>query len=279
MLKSKVYLKDLLREDFFIKLFKMINCYIDIIWLLYDDENLKWRLDMPKVSEEYFRKKRKEIVDAAYRVCIKKSISAVELKDVIAETGMSHGAIYRYFNDLDEILREMIIQVNNEDPYFEDVDRIFDNTDGRVPNQVIKELCNFLYQQMDGCGIGDVKISFYFNVFEINEPERAKRILDSIDDSNMSSSTYMILKFAEFIEKETTKGNLKPKCSLNELVQYIVASYDGILMRYLLKEQSLDLDDENARKNFSDWLKNLFLCLESTINNLLGCEEENEKGI
>ena len=48
---------------------------------------------MPKVSEEYFQIKRKEIVDAAYRVCIRKSISAVELKDVIAETGMSHGIL------------------------------------------------------------------------------------------------------------------------------------------------------------------------------------------
>ena len=51
---------------------------------------------MPKVSEEYYKNKRKEIVDAAYRVCTRKPISSVEMKDIIEETGFSHGVVYRY---------------------------------------------------------------------------------------------------------------------------------------------------------------------------------------
>ena len=234
---------------------------------------------MPKVSEEYFRIKRKEIVDAAYRVCIRKSISAVELKDVIAETGMSHGAIYRYIKDLDEIIGAMIVQVNSESPYIEDVNRIFDDSDGRLPIQIIKELCRFLYQQMDGCGIDAVKISFYANVFAINEPERAAKIFESIKDCNTSSSSYLICKFAEYVEQQTIKCNLHPKCSLDDLVQYLTASYDGILMTYLLKEPTLEKESEEPpSRNSKLWLKNLFLALEYTIINLLGCEEEkNEK--
>lgn len=233
---------------------------------------------MPKVSEEYFRIKRKEIVDAAYRVCIRKSISAVELKDVIAETGMSHGAIYRYFKDLDEIIGAMLVQVNSEDPYIEDVERIFDDTDGRLPIQIIRELCQYLYQQMDGCGIDAVKISFYANVFMINEPERAAQIFESIKDCNTSSSSYLICKFAEYVEQQTEKRNLHPKCSLDDLVQYLVASYDGILMTYLLKEPTLEKAvEEAASQNSRLWLKNLFLALEYTIINLLGCEEEESE--
>lgn len=234
---------------------------------------------MPKVSEEYFRIKRKEIVDAAYRVCIRKSISAVELKDVIAETGMSHGAIYRYFKDLDEIIGAMIVQVNSESPYIEDVNRIFDDSDGRLPIQIIKELCRFLYQQMEGSGIDAVKISFYANVFAINEPERAAKIFESIKDCNTSSSSYLICKFAEYVKQQTIKCNLHPKCSLDDLVQYLTASYDGILMTYLLKEPTLKKESEKTpSRNSKLWLKNLFLALEYTIINLLGCEEEkNEK--
>lgn len=229
---------------------------------------------MPKVSEDYFKKKRKEITDAAYRVCIKKSISAVELKDVIAETGMSHGAIYRYFKDLDEIIGAMFVQVNSEDPYIEDVERIFCD-DGRLPIQIVRELCHFLYQQMDGCGINDVKISFYANVFVINEPERAARIFNSIKDSNISSSSYLTHKFAEYIEQQTAKGTLHPKLPLNDLMQYLLASYNGILMSYLLNEPMIESkDDSVANQNGKAWLKNLFLALEYTIINLLGCEEE-----
>ena len=68
---------------------------------------------MPKVSEEYYEKKRREIIDAAYRVCVRKPISSVEMKDIIAETGFSHGAIYRYYKDLDEVLHDLVITVNS----------------------------------------------------------------------------------------------------------------------------------------------------------------------
>ena len=235
---------------------------------------------MPKVSEKYFQQKRKEIVDAAYRICVRKSISAVELKDVIAETGMSHGAIYRYFKDLDEIIGAMIVRVNSEDPYIEDVERIFDDTDGRLPPQIISELCQFLYQQMDGSGIDTVKISFYAKVFMINEPERATKIFESIKDCNTSSSSHLICKFAEYVKQQTIKGNLHPKCSVDDLVQYLSASYDGILMNYLLKEHSGEKEAEKTTSHSSKpWLKNLFLALEYTIINLIGFEErENEKG-
>ena len=52
---------------------------------------------MPKVSEEYYEKKRREIIDAAYRVCARKPITSIDMKDIIAETGFSHGVIYRYY--------------------------------------------------------------------------------------------------------------------------------------------------------------------------------------
>ena len=63
---------------------------------------------MPKVSEEYYKNKRKEIVDAAYRVCTRKPITSVEMKDIIEETGFSHGVIYRYYKDLDEVLKDLL---------------------------------------------------------------------------------------------------------------------------------------------------------------------------
>ena len=36
---------------------------------------------MPRVTEEYYEMKKKEIIDAAYRVCLRKPITAMEMKD------------------------------------------------------------------------------------------------------------------------------------------------------------------------------------------------------
>ena len=52
---------------------------------------------MPKVTQEYIDNKRKMIVDSAYQVCLRKPVEMVTISDVIAETGMSQGAIYRYY--------------------------------------------------------------------------------------------------------------------------------------------------------------------------------------
>lgn len=42
---------------------------------------------MPKVSEDYFKKKRDEILDAAYQVVMEKPIYSVSLRDIIQKAG------------------------------------------------------------------------------------------------------------------------------------------------------------------------------------------------
>ena len=68
---------------------------------------------MPKVSEDYFKKKRDEILDAAYQVVMEKPIYSVSLRDIIQKSGLSQGGIYRYYSGLDDIL---IALINRECP-------------------------------------------------------------------------------------------------------------------------------------------------------------------
>ena len=84
---------------------------------------------MPKVSEEYYKNKRKEIVDAAYRVCTRKPISSVEMKDIIEETGFSHGVIYRYYKDLDEVFKDLVITINSENKIDDRLEEILAQSD------------------------------------------------------------------------------------------------------------------------------------------------------
>ncbi|MCR5153458.1 MAG: TetR/AcrR family transcriptional regulator [Lachnospiraceae bacterium] len=79
---------------------------------------------MPRVTEEYYEMKKKEIIDAAYRVCLKKPITSIEMKDVIAEAGFSHGVIYRYYKYLDEILSDMVIRINTDNRVDKMVEKI-----------------------------------------------------------------------------------------------------------------------------------------------------------
>ena len=78
---------------------------------------------MPKVTEEYIENKKKRIVEAAYTLCLKKTVSTVTMQDIINETGLSQGGIYRFYHDIDEIFSDMIqdlrIRVNIKDSIHE----------------------------------------------------------------------------------------------------------------------------------------------------------------
>lgn len=46
---------------------------------------------MPKVTEEYIENKKKKIINAAYSLCLRKTVSTVTMQDIINETGLSQG--------------------------------------------------------------------------------------------------------------------------------------------------------------------------------------------
>ena len=69
---------------------------------------------MPKVSEEYFEKKRQLITEAAYQLCLRKPVEMITISDVISEAGLSQGAIYRYYDSLDDILADVLTRVRSD---------------------------------------------------------------------------------------------------------------------------------------------------------------------
>ena len=52
---------------------------------------------MPKVSEEYRTARRSEIARAALRCFARKGFDATSMADIIAESGLSAGAIYGHY--------------------------------------------------------------------------------------------------------------------------------------------------------------------------------------
>ncbi|MFG3699577.1 TetR/AcrR family transcriptional regulator [Micromonospora sp. NPDC047620] len=52
---------------------------------------------MPRVSPEHLAARRRQIVDAARRCFLREGFHRTTMQDVIAEAGLSVGAVYRYF--------------------------------------------------------------------------------------------------------------------------------------------------------------------------------------
>jgi AcrR family transcriptional regulator len=59
---------------------------------------------MPKVDQEHLDARRKQIVDAARTRFTAQGFAGTSMADLVAESGLSTGAIYRYFKGKDEIV-------------------------------------------------------------------------------------------------------------------------------------------------------------------------------
>jgi AcrR family transcriptional regulator len=60
---------------------------------------------LPKVTEAHLEARRSQIIDAAWACFARKGYHQATMQDICEESGLSPGAIYRYFESKEEILR------------------------------------------------------------------------------------------------------------------------------------------------------------------------------
>jgi len=187
---------------------------------------------VPKVSPEYYENKRKEIIDAAMRVCSRKPVTSVEMKDVIAETGFSHGVIYRYYKDLDEVLHDLVITVNRRYRIDDRLIPLLDQSEDW--KQTVRDVCSLLAEHMTEAGTDVLKLSIYSDMLAMSDPERAMAIAQKIGSDDQSPLLYLVSGMSGFLQKATDANELKPAKPVDEIIQFMIASYHGIQTGFVL---------------------------------------------
>lgn len=69
---------------------------------------------MPRVSEEHLERRRQQILDAAQTCFARRGLHATTMQDVFAESGLSAGAVYRYFKSKDDIIAALTTEASTE---------------------------------------------------------------------------------------------------------------------------------------------------------------------
>jgi TetR/AcrR family transcriptional regulator, transcriptional repressor of aconitase len=59
---------------------------------------------MPRVTESYLQSRRRQIMDAAITCFAREGFHRTTMQDIVSETGLSAGAIYRYFRSKEDIV-------------------------------------------------------------------------------------------------------------------------------------------------------------------------------
>ena len=65
---------------------------------------------MPRVAQQHLDARRQQIIDAARARFARDGFARTSMPDIVAESGLSTGAIYRYFKSKDEIVAAVCAQ-------------------------------------------------------------------------------------------------------------------------------------------------------------------------
>ncbi|WP_309571784.1 TetR/AcrR family transcriptional regulator [Deinococcus sp.] len=66
---------------------------------------------MPKVSDDYLTERQDQVLDAAVRCFAEGGFHATGMADVIRESGLSAGSVYRYYRSKDELIAAIITRL------------------------------------------------------------------------------------------------------------------------------------------------------------------------
>jgi TetR/AcrR family transcriptional regulator, transcriptional repressor of aconitase len=69
---------------------------------------------MPKVSQEHLERRRQQILEAATECFARQGFHGTSMQDIFDASGLSAGAVYRYFPSKDSLIKAIAVNVLNE---------------------------------------------------------------------------------------------------------------------------------------------------------------------
>ena len=225
---------------------------------------------MPKVTEEYIVNKKKRITDAAYELCLEKTVSTVTMQDIIDRTGLSQGGIYRFYKDIDEIFADMIRQMRKRVSIKEKIDEILGRKDVLSPQEITSRLFAMLADFMEKELMGIEKIDFELSVLAMNMPDRIEKIMGAIPEAG--NMEYLTMRTMEYFKEQSVLGRIHPNVNAEELLAFISSAYGGIQMTCIVNNCY-----RHERNPFTALYQPRILLkmLAQMVNDLIGAEESS----
>jgi AcrR family transcriptional regulator len=148
------------------------------------------------------------------------------MKDIIRETGLSQGGIYRYYENIDEILVEVINRNSMDNNYIQIIDDLIENSNTAVA--AVQALLSFLdeYINTNATTLG----KFHFEIIELiaYEPKRMNTI--SKLNVHVNTTQHFINCLFKVIRRGISSKEFKPILPLDDILAFISTSIDGIVL-------------------------------------------------
>jgi len=174
---------------------------------------------------DYFEQKRKQILDAAFAVCMRKPMHEVSMRDIISEVQFSQGNIYRYYSNLDEILIDLI----NARSVFYDAKTEIDTaiSSDQTPERVLGVLFEVWEKAILENILGVGKIFYEMCAVYVNDPERLMNFVSK--SGTARDEAYLKEQGFSFVMQKIIEGYFQPKLPIEDIFNFLGTSFDGMI--------------------------------------------------
>jgi len=200
----------------------------------------------PKVSEEYKKERERELIEAAKKVFIEKGFVHASMQDIMDKAGISRGALYSYFNNINHVFIE-VLKYDDE----KDIQYFVPSEEGPLWPQLKKwiEEQQIYIETIDQTLVyakAEFFLSYKYTHNKDNFPyisERYHRINEVIE---------------EVLNEGMRKGEFSPQQSTHSIARYILSFINGLML------DTFQLGYEQTK--VKDQLSVLLFSLEKLIN-------------
>ncbi len=180
---------------------------------------------MPKVKEGYYQEKKNKLLDIALQICNHKPVYDVKMSDIISESGMSQGGVYKYFSDIDEVFAALINRANAQKNYIEQINALVESKDS--PETILLNLFSFSELYFSDMLISYNKILFELGTFFAHDSKRRDKITKNVE--SITVFEYLSQKMYTLLFEQTESGYFTPILPLKEVFAFVIAAFDGII--------------------------------------------------
>ncbi|MDQ4084627.1 MAG: TetR/AcrR family transcriptional regulator [Actinomycetota bacterium] len=179
---------------------------------------------MPRVSAEHRTARREQILRAAWRCVAREGFHKASMADVIAESGLSAGAVYGYFRSKNEIIIALA------DRSIGTVDEVFHRmlADGRSPHPA--EVLEAALQRLLQSAVGEDGDLTLIAVQAWGEAVRGGEIHDLV----RPRITELREHWVEIARRHQAAGGLRPDADPEQVGRALLGLMPGFVLQRLL---------------------------------------------
>jgi len=198
---------------------------------------------MPKVTGEYLLDKKKYILECTTEILSEKPLYLVTMRDIIKKANFSHGVIYRYYPNLDEIFVDLINSNTTSNLLEQRIDEILIS---KQPERIILSNCiiatgEYMDELLKSVG---GKIFYELVVYYSYDFEKRASVLPRLMFKQSFENAKN--KIVEYAMNNIDKGIFNPQIPAASIIMFVSSFIDGIAQSVAINkaeknEQTADL--------------------------------------